>query len=684
MNCYGRMVLLALVIWMPGASLPLLAQPTSTTAPAANPPTKATTTAQAKLSQAERIVRLEQAIEAGTKEMEGLKASLSNPESEYAKAKADFTRLDKRLKEREKELASQPAPADGQNLLAGLVKARELAKERFDLAIKANNNLQSKYASLQEMLRQNQEVLAGLRGPASRPASTQPVTVQPTELTTTVDTPTAVPKTPAPVASVETAAPAQSQPAPSLTASPPQAKSTGSTGVPVTQSATEQTQNRKDIQEALQKTQAQDIQVRKAELDAQSVTKRIVTLRDAIDNEQQLLENARKQAQNARDSYANLRESIQKLLSTGAPTEQVNRLWTKVNEAEKRATDTDAEVDQHVASLDRMKSDLLDLQTEQNEALKTLEQKQTDATQAKEQLKSLTNPFSAHNVLQWLIDHGPRILGIILGGLLLLWSTRVAEHRIVKLMTLSRAGDGTIQERESRATTLASVFRNVASTVIICGGILMILTEVGLNIVPLLGGAAVFGLAVAFGAQSLIKDYFNGFMILLENHYAINDEVKIGDITGTVERITLRMTMLRGADGSANFIPHGEVHKVINMTHGWARAVFDIGIGYKENVDEVMGVLVKLGKQMRQEPAYSQYILEDPEMLGVEEFGDSAVVIKFNIKTRALKRLVVKREMLRRIKNRFDELGIEIPYPHQVVYNRSDDGLTPEDKDTKS
>jgi small conductance mechanosensitive channel len=119
------------------------------------------------------------------------------------------------------------------------------------------------------------------------------------------------------------------------------------------------------------------------------------------------------------------------------------------------------------------------------------------------------------------------------------------------------------------------------------------------------------------------------------------------------------------------------------MTHGWARAVFDIGVGYKENVDEVMSLLVEMGKQMRREPAYSQYILEDPEMLGVEEFGASAVVIKFHIKTRAIKRLVVKREMLRRIKNRFDELGIEIPYPHQVVYNRTDDGIATEDKEAK-
>jgi small conductance mechanosensitive channel len=355
-----------------------------------------------------------------------------------------------------------------------------------------------------------------------------------------------------------------------------------------------------------------------------------------------------------------------------------------VNEAEKRATDADTEVDQHVASLDQMKSDLLDLQTEQNEALTKLEQEKTEATQAKQQLESLTNPFSAQNVLQWLIDHGPRILGIILGGLVLLWSIRVAEHRIVKLMSLGRPGNATVPERESRAKTLASVFRNFTSTVIICGGILMILTEVSINIIPLLGGAAVFGLAVAFGAQSLIKDYFNGFMILLENQYAINDVIRIGDAAGCVERITLRMTVLRDLDGSAHFIPHGEVKKVTNMTHGWSRAVFDIGVAYRENADHVMDVLMDLGRQMQRDPEFAPLILDAPEMLGVDSFNDSAVVIKFLIKTRPLRQWAVKREMLRRIKRKFDELGIEIPFPHRVIFHRSEDGTAAEDKEIKS
>jgi small-conductance mechanosensitive channel len=173
---------------------------------------------------------------------------------------------------------------------------------------------------------------------------------------------------------------------------------------------------------------------------------------------------------------------------------------------------------------------------------------------------------------------------------------------------------------------------------------------------------------VAFGAQSLIKDYFTGFMVLMEQQYMIGDVVKIGDVAGLVERITMRMTVLRDLEGRAHFIPHGQIAIVTNMSHEWSRAVFDIGVAYKENVDRVIEVLLELGRALRADPRYEPLILDGPVMLGVDAFGDSAVVIRFNITTRPLRQWEVKREMLRRIKNRFDELGIEIPFPHRTLY----------------
>jgi small conductance mechanosensitive channel len=149
--------------------------------------------------------------------------------------------------------------------------------------------------------------------------------------------------------------------------------------------------------------------------------------------------------------------------------------------------------------------------------------------------------------------------------------------------------------------------------------------------------------------------------------------VKIGSTSGQVERITLRMTVLRDGDGWVHFLPNGQISSVTNMTHGWSRAVFDIGVGYKEDVDRVMAVLQDLGKELRSDPEFGPLMLEDLTMLGIEALGESAVVIKFFIKTRTLQQWLVKREMLRRIKNRFDELGIEIPFPSRTVYHRYDD-----------
>jgi small conductance mechanosensitive channel len=198
----------------------------------------------------------------------------------------------------------------------------------------------------------------------------------------------------------------------------------------------------------------------------------------------------------------------------------------------------------------------------------------------------------------------------------------------------------------------------------------MILDTIGAPITTLMGGAAVFGLAIAFGAQSLIKDYFYGFMILLEQQYTINDVIKIGDIAGQVERITLRMTVLRDLEGRVHFIPHGAITSTTNLTHGWSRAVFEIGVAYKEDADDVIDLIKQLGQQLRNDSQYGPLMLEDLTMLGVDAFCESAITIKFFIKTPPLKQWEVKRELLRRIKRAFDERGIEIPFPHRTIYHR--------------
>lgn len=293
----------------------------------------------------------------------------------------------------------------------------------------------------------------------------------------------------------------------------------------------------------------------------------------------------------------------------------------------------------------------------------------TNATHASS--SAVENPFTLQVVVQWLFDHAPKLFAILVGSCLLQMSVRVGCRQIVQIMA-HHGHRGTHHDRENRALTLVSVFRNVASVVLVGGGILMALDEVGIPIMPLMGGAAVFGLAVAFGAQNLVRDYFSGFMVLMEDQYGINDVVRIGDISGVVEKITLRVTVLRDLEGIVHFIPHGSITRVSNMTHGWSRAVVEINISYKEDTDYVMAVLMDIATELRKDPTFGPLILDEPEMLGLDRFGDSAVVIKFVLKTHPLKRWPVRRELLRRIKRRFDELGIEIPFPQRTVYNRQE------------
>jgi small conductance mechanosensitive channel len=283
------------------------------------------------------------------------------------------------------------------------------------------------------------------------------------------------------------------------------------------------------------------------------------------------------------------------------------------------------------------------------------------------------NPFTPQRLLQWGVDHGPRLLTILIAALLLYLLVKLSGRHLAKIVAHG-ASRGTLHERENRAITLVGVFQNVATIAVLVGGCLMLLDEVGIPILPLMGGAAVLGLAVAFGSQNLIKDYFSGFMLLMEDQYGVNDVIKIGEISGAVEQITLRITVLRDLEGVVHFVPHGTITTVSNMTHGWSRALLDIAVAYKEDTDRVMAVMLEVAQELRGDEQFGPLILEDAEMLGVDLLGDSSVSVKMVIKTHPLKRWAVRREYLRRIKQRFDQVGIEIPFPYRNVLVRQIDG----------
>lgn len=224
------------------------------------------------------------------------------------------------------------------------------------------------------------------------------------------------------------------------------------------------------------------------------------------------------------------------------------------------------------------------------------------------------------------------------------------------------------REAVKRAETLGRVFRYLAAVVVSLVAGMLVLGELGVSVAPILGAAGVVGLAVGFGAQSLVKDYFTGFFILLENQIRQGDVVRLGDHGGLVESVTLRHVQLRDYDGNVHFVPNGSITTVVNMSRGFAQAVIDVGVAYRENVDEVIAVMREVGEALRAEEAYAPRILDALEIAGVERWDDSAVTIRCRFKTMPLEQWTVRREYLKRLKAAFDAHGIEIPFPHLTVY----------------
>jgi small conductance mechanosensitive channel len=221
--------------------------------------------------------------------------------------------------------------------------------------------------------------------------------------------------------------------------------------------------------------------------------------------------------------------------------------------------------------------------------------------------------------------------------------------------------------RLQRAHTLASLLGSVAFVVIATITGLTVLDNF-LDIGPLLASVGVLGLAVSFGAQSLVKDVITGTFMLLESQFGVGDIVRISDVSGQVERITLRTTTLRDLHGVVHIVPNGEITRVSNLTKSWSKAVLDIGVAYRESVDRVIELLRGIVEEFHQDDEWSDRVLEPPEVLGVQELADSAVIIRVSIKTLPQEQFGVSRELRRRIKNRFDEEGVEIPFPHMTFY----------------
>jgi len=251
-----------------------------------------------------------------------------------------------------------------------------------------------------------------------------------------------------------------------------------------------------------------------------------------------------------------------------------------------------------------------------------------------------------------------RILNTIIEG----FEKRISDHIKAKEKTMLPI------EIEKRVQTVGNLLKKVIFVSIWLVAAMMVIKELGFDVKPILAGAGIIGLAVSFGAQNLVRDIISGLFIIIENQIRVGDVAIINGTGGLVEAINLRTTVLRGLDGTVHIFPNGTINTLSNMTHEYSYYVFDIGVAYKEDVDRVMEILKEIGNEIMQDEYYRSLIIEPLEIWGVDKFADSAVIIKARIKTLPIKQWEVGREINRRIKKRFDEEGIEIPFPHHSLY----------------
>ncbi len=286
-------------------------------------------------------------------------------------------------------------------------------------------------------------------------------------------------------------------------------------------------------------------------------------------------------------------------------------------------------------------------------------------------LAGLAIPENIDLWADWRFDHwGPWLLSRLLHGGLYLAGAVIAHRALVLLLRRAEAvlkgRDGGEQEAK-RDQTLIAVTRRTGVVVIYTVFALVVASDFGVQVGPLIAGMGIAGVALGFGAQYLVKDVITGFFLIFERQFALDDVVMINGITGSVEEITLRTTRLRSARGELHVIPNGEIRCVTNLTHQWARAVVDVGVAYRSRLEEVFKALEEVAARVSKDEKAAAALLEKPEVVGVTALGDSAVTVRIWAKTKSGKQWETERLLLRMVKEVFDERGIEMPFPQRTV-----------------
>ncbi len=278
------------------------------------------------------------------------------------------------------------------------------------------------------------------------------------------------------------------------------------------------------------------------------------------------------------------------------------------------------------------------------------------------------SPFMAH---KWMAI-GETLLRILLIGIVTYIAIRALRFGLHKLenvlLTIREGEEKTLVANEKRIKTLTGLLRTICLTLVWVIAVVMSLDQIGLDVTPILASAGIVGLAVGFGAQNLVRDIINGFFMILENQVRVGDVAIVNGTGGLVEAISFRTITLRDLAGTVHIFPNGTVTTLANMTKDWSAYVLDIGVAYKEDTDRVTGVMKSVADELQQDARFGQHILQPIEIFGVDQFGESEVVIKARLKTLPIQQWTVGREYRRRLKKAFDQQNIEIPFPHRTLY----------------
>ena len=265
----------------------------------------------------------------------------------------------------------------------------------------------------------------------------------------------------------------------------------------------------------------------------------------------------------------------------------------------------------------------------------------------------------------WLTEHGVAIVGILFVAAISYWLLGIITKALSRqIQELDNEEDS---ELDKRTETIFRVVRSTGIVLIVGTAVLMVLTEIGISITPLLASVGFAGLALGLGAQTLVKDIISGLFVLIENQYTVGDSIEINGLAGTVEEMTLRATMVRGLNGTRHIIPNGEIRVVSNMTSDWSRAVLDIGISYDANIDAAIQALNEVGQQAAEDQIIAPLLLEPVTVTGVEGLDEWAVRLRMLVKTAPGQQWDVQRYLRRQVHHSFTQKGIDIAFPRQDV-----------------